>query len=375
MKTVLIMGFRKQIAQALSKRSIPFHIWSDKPIKSETAALSVLVKPFPQTKEELLSEVDPNSLITHIIAGTEGAVLPASLSRAWMDIERNSKSVIERCSDKLKMKNYLSAFDVPMTSFLSAQTSLASEEIFAFLGSPFLAKERRNSGGKGISLVHKPDDLAYFKKTDHLYEKLVKGSEGSVETFIFNREIIFSNITQYEKIKECNLIPANYDEETIRSISALNQKVVKSMNIKWGMSHMEFYITKEGILFGEIALRPPGGYIMNGIKEAYDFNPWEAFVDVETGVAPRVNQDPERFAATYVLHPGAGKVTTIEGVEECKALDSLKKLKIKVEPGEDLQKRIGAGDDKGYGIFSNANQDRLLKDLQKFRQTLVFRME
>lgn len=375
MKTVLIMGFRKQIAQALSQRSIPFHIWNDKPLKSKTGALSVLVKPFPQKKEELLSEIRQGDPITHIIAGTEGAVLPASLSRAWMDIERNSKSVLERCSDKLKMKSYLSNFNVPMTPFLSAQTSLSPEEIFNFLGNPFLAKERRNSGGKGINLVNKTEDLANFKNSDHLYEKLVKGTEGSVESFIFNREIVFSNITRYEKIKECNLIPANYDEETCRSVSILNQKVIKSMNIKWGMSHLEFYITTEGILFGEIALRPPGGYIMNGIKEAYGFDPWEAFVDTETGVKPEINREPERFAATYVLHPGAGKVTAIEGAEECKDLGSLKKLKLKVEPGEDLQRRAGAGDDKGYAIFSNPNQDKLLKDLQKFRQTLVFRLE
>ena len=33
-----------------------------------------------------------------------------------------------------------------------------------------------------------------------------------------------------------------------------------------------------GLLFGEIALRPPGGYIMNAMHHAYGFDPWAAFV-------------------------------------------------------------------------------------------------
>lgn len=53
----------------------------------------------------------------------------------------------------------------------------------------------------------------------------------------------------------------------------MNHQVIKALNIKWGLTHLEYYGDRNGELFGEIALRPTGGYIMELIKCAYDFDP------------------------------------------------------------------------------------------------------
>lgn len=375
MKKVLIMGSRKQIVEILTKRSIPFSIWNNKTIKYTGSALETIIADFPKNKEELFSRAGSDAGYTHVIAGTEAAVLPASNSRVWLGARSNPKNVIERCSDKLKMKGHLSQFEIPMTSFLSAQTKLPSNEVFEQLGTPFLVKERKNSGGKGIRSAESDQDLQGVKKSEHLYEKIIQGSEGSVESFIYNKEVIFENITEYEKIKQCNIIPASFSEEIKRVISKLNREVIKALNIKWGLSHMEYYLTEEGILFGEIALRPPGGYIMNGIKLAYDFDPWEAFVDIELDERPKTKFPASCFAASYVIHPGAGKLVEVKGREECLGLPSLKKLKLKAKTGDELTTRVGTGDDMGYALFTNKDQTELLRDVLKFRETLRFSMQ
>ena len=38
---------------------------------------------------------------------------------------------------------------------------------------------------------------------------------------------------------------------------------------------MEVFLGEEGPVFGEIAARPPGGYLMDLIPRAYGFDPWE----------------------------------------------------------------------------------------------------
>ena len=96
-----------------------------------------------------------------------------------------------------------------------------------------------------------------------------------------NKQEAEINVTEYHRIGHCNLVPAHYSEKELELIHELNRRVIKALKIKWGMTHLEYYLTDEGILFGEVALRPPGGHIMDCMSIAYDVNIWDHFIDVE----------------------------------------------------------------------------------------------
>jgi len=117
-------------------------------------------------------------------------------------------------------------------------------------------------------------------------EKWIKGKEFSVESFIRNGKIIFRNITEYYELYHLNIVPASLDRGTSKRIYKLNDEVIKKFGINQGMTHFECYLTKDGLIFGEIALRPPGGYLMDLIQTAYGFDPWIELLNIESGKKP-----------------------------------------------------------------------------------------
>ena len=200
-----------------------------------------------------------------------------------------------------------------------------------------------------------------------LLEQEIRGTEGSVESFVFDGEIIFENFTEYLLIGGCNLVPGHLKPEVKAEARALNRAVIKALQIKWGLTHLEFYETPKGILFGEVALRPPGGYLMEAIKLAYGFNPWRALVNVELGKVPELppeNSRP-RYAASVIFHPGAGRVKRIEGMDIIQNLPSTKKFRIKVKEGSIIPQREGVGQDIGYLLACTDDAAQLRADLEK----------
>lgn len=362
---VLIMGHRRGISKVLENLGISYVVWNDKAVLGKLSTKKIIIKPYPETRDRLLLEVSQE--VTHVIAGTESAVIPASKARIWLDARRNPHSLILRCTDKFLMKEYLSKKDIPMTPFARAKSGARPEAFFDKLGKPLIVKPRKSSGSRGVAVVSDPKEFSKYVTQKMILEKKVEGREGSVESIIQNGEIHFTNITGYKTIGHCNLVPGHYGEDLKKEILELNQKVIKALKISWGLTHMEFYETSSGILFGEVALRPPGGYIMECIGEAYNHDFWEFFVKVELGIEIEKPLKQKMFTAAIVMHPSQGVVAEIAGLEFVKSLQSIKKIKVKVKIGDEVSKRAGLGEDVGHAILSNSSREKLLDDLDAYK--------
>ncbi len=296
---------------------------------------------------------------------TESAVVPASLIRHELKLFRNSKSVINRCTDKLKMKEYLFEKNIPMTNFLSSRNK-SVDQIMSQLGLPLVCKVKHSSGGRGVTFINSREELERNLSKDVYFESVVNGKEGSIESFIQNREIIFTNITEYYKNGECNLVPCTYSDELKSKLLELNEKVINALNIKWGMTHLEFYITEDKILFGEVALRPPGGYIMDSLDLSYSQKFWDIFIDIELHQNVEINNINQNFSCSIIIHPGKGIVKTISGEDAINKLESLVNFKLKVNEGDKILNREGVGQECGHLILSSKIKENLLDDLSKF---------
>ncbi|WP_372653162.1 acetyl-CoA carboxylase biotin carboxylase subunit family protein [Halobacteriovorax sp.] len=368
--SVLLMGFRSGAARNLEEMNIDYIIWSEKELINPRRSQKVIISRFPEKIEDLNGYLEEFSSITHVIASTESAVIPASKIRRWLDLYRNKDSVISRCTDKLEMKKYLSKKNIPMTKFLPSR-GMKSEQIVEKLGLPVVSKIRLSSGGRGVRFLTTEEEVKTSMNSDSYFEKALKGTEGSIESFIKDGEIFFSNITQYYKNGECNILPGQYEKKIKERINSLNFEVIKALNIKWGMTHLEYYILEGGeIVFGEVALRPPGGYIMDALDLAYGQNFWKLFLQVEMNIEDLKLEVKENNSCSIIIHPGEGVVSSILGVENIKNLKSLKKFKLKIKVGDQVQSREGVGEDYGHALLSNTNSRELLDDINKFYKLL-----
>jgi hypothetical protein len=367
---VLVFGHRLGIARSLEKKGIAYILWTASEVKNKLKALEIIVEPFPESPEILSDKIKNIQEVTHIIAGVESSVIVASQTRAWLDLKRNPHNVILKCTDKLRMKRFLVNKGIPTTSFLKA-VGLEAKEVIAKLGLPLVAKERLSSGGRGVEFLQTEAQVGNCIGNIELYfEKAITGTEGSIESFISESNILFTSTTEYYKNGLCNKVPSRYSKDIKDKILELNQQVITAMNIKWGMTHLEYYITEDKILFGEIALRPPGGYLMDTLSYCYDDNFWDKFVEVETGEVHVSFKSFKNFSSSIIIYPSEGKIISIEGIEKVKSLPSFKHLKLNLEVGQLILKREGVGQDFGHAFLSNSDSKQLDHDIDMFYDSL-----
>lgn len=365
----MIIGYRLQVAKVLEKLQIPFAIWSEKPLKNKMKKASfVFISPIPKTASTVRSQLLSLRLKnqpSHIIAGTENGVMAAHWAREYFGLSNQAKEeLFLRCTDKIEMKNFLSKAGVAMTDFLPGDAPYSNNQVCAKLDLPVVVKDRVGSGGRNLCLANSPEELQKYRHPSRILEKFIDAKEGSVESFIQNDKIIFANLTQYFEKKIANIVPGSFSVQQKSEILRLNQQVISALGISSGMTHLEFYMTHKGPVFGEIAIRPPGGYLMDLIELSYGFNPWEIFTRLELfGATSEFPIKAAKYSAAYIIHPGEGMVERI--VKPKKAdFASLKKISLRVKSGGSIAKRQSVGEECGHCLFATKSKKDLLADLR-----------
>lgn len=348
---VLVMGLRQGLCRALERRKIPYILWNHKEVSSKLRAEKIVVGPYMDSEADFFAFFDLCKInhdeFSHVIAGSEAPVIYASLARKWLKVERNPHTLILKCTDKLTMKKFLHEKGIPMTQFADIKKYENREELVEKLGLPLVVKGRNSSGGRDVKFHQSLSDSEFeilkknARKLDLYGEAAVKGSEGSIESFVQDHNVIFTNITQYYVLGHCNIIPGLYSQELNSKIRDLNEQVIRALKIKWGMTHLEYYITDEGPLFGEIAIRPPGGHIMDCLELSYGENFWEHFLDVELHQKDLIFSKCQAYSAAYIFHPGKGKVMAIEGTRDLARLANIEKWRFKLNVGDEVETRVG----------------------------------
>ena len=259
---VLVIGPRRGLVDVLRARQIRFSVWQEKPSSGWKDADQRVTAPFWKSPERIRQTVRKEfaaTPCTHIIAGTESATYPAAIARRQLGARCSETTTALRCRDKLAMKEYLSDFGIPMTKFLAESSATDAARVFESLGHPVVRKNRKSSGGKTLQIIERETDLVLQQGNRNILEKFVAAPEASIESFINNGNIEFTNITAYHEKGFTNFVPAAFDTTLTNAIQDLNRLVIEALKIRWGMTHLEVYLTQKGLLFGEIAVRPPGG--------------------------------------------------------------------------------------------------------------------
>ena len=134
--------------------------------------------------------------------------------------------------------------------------------------------------------------------------------------------------------------------------------------------HVEFFVSNTQLTLGEFAIRPPGGYLMNLIKLSYNFSPWEVYFKLFIDDNISIPQKAKTYSCAIILHPGAGQVDNIQGVDYAKKLSSFHSMKLKKSSGDKVSYREGSGQDIGHVILTNKNKEALISDIKSLEENL-----
>jgi uncharacterized protein YeaC (DUF1315 family) len=357
-KHVLVLGQRKGLTKALEELAIPHTIWRH----LDEASL-----------EENLKEKENLAHISHVLASGEGSVVLSNRVRKDLGLTQIDPLVVELCSDKLSMKEKAQREGIKVTPFLPGGTDLSSQEVYDCLGEKLVVKDRNNSGGKGQRVYASPEVIA--SSDDQLIEAFIAGHEMSVESFIQDGEIKFVSTTKYEELGVINIVPSCLESSLLEEVLKVNQKVIEAFEIKNGLTHLEVYLTEEGVLFGEVALRPPGGHIMTLLGEAHGLKAWELYIKIHLGEALPPLSSKGSHAGVIVYHPGKGKIEAILGEDQLAKLKTLKQYKIRAKVGDLVGERDGVGKERAHFIFSSDDRQKLEREISDFRSHFSMALE
>ena len=309
-----------------------------------------------------------------VTAVATGSVMAAAAIREQFSLPGLSLETARRCHDKLVMKKAITAAGIPCAPWIETNETSTPEQLIAQLGLPLVLKMPISSGGRGVWVCSTEAEVREHLRAGWLAEGFVRGTEMSVETFRSKGATVFRNHTRYLKLCWANVVPAGLSDELAALVDSLAEKVHEVLGIHTGISHMEVFLSESGPIFGEIAARPPGGYLMELIARAYDFDPWEALLRLSAGENFVFPNKAKRFAGVWILHPGEGCVSEVDGVEETRGLPGVVDVSCTLQIGDKVSHRIGSGQSKGRIIVECPTADSCASDLTKAAETIRITM-
>lgn len=374
---ILVVGPRRGLIRALDEFEFPYVVWTDRNAAYSGAqyvhrAHVAVGDKLARREAEALREHGP---FTHVIAGGEYSVVSASAARRVLGARQSSHSTVIRCRDKLKMKTHLESHGIPMTSFLPGSTALDRTGVVQRLGLPVVAKLRSQSGGRGIEIIRGTEALPRVMRRRFILERFVDAREMSVESFVNRGRILFESTTEYTRKAHVNVVPAVLEPSTREAVLDINRRVIRALDVTWGMTHAEFYLTPRGVLFGEIALRPPGGYIMDLLRLAWGFDSWRAFVSVEIDRPFDFPVEQAAHSSAMIFHPGAGTVKTVHGLNDVCGHEATIRASMRVVAGDRIDGRAGVGNDVGHVLLRAASRAKLFEALEFVDKHLQIELE
>jgi biotin carboxylase len=316
-----------------------------------------------------------------VLAAGERGVFAAAALRDAHGLRGVSSETATLARDKARMKEVARAGGVPCADWRIVDGEATAEGLVDRLGLPLVLKHRTGSGSRELvvarTLEEASEGLAHYQAhapEDCMAEAFVEGVEMSVESFLHDGEILLANPTEYLVPAFANVAPARLGDAEREDILALNAVALGALGLRHGMTHLELFRTQAGPVFGEVAVRAPGGRIMRLLRRAYDFDPWDAVVQLECGERPNLPAAARRSAGVWMLHPGAGTVQSVRGLAAARRVKGVRKLVCRVRKGSRVAARETTGSDVGWIEVGAPSSDIAAKRLRQAHDLVTIEM-
>ena len=357
MRPVVSVGLRPGALDAAERLGRPVIAVVDTPPgPTAVARLAAVVEaPF----EEVLDHVDAIAALdpAAVVGLAERAVVPAAHLREALGHPGCALDTAVRCSDKRAMKRAVRAAGLRCADVVEAEEGLAGADLVDRLGLPMVLKAAVGSGGRGTRVVRDAADVPDRLPGGWMAESFVEGVEMSVETLVVDGRTVFVNPTAYLEPAWASLAPAPLSAADLDAVRVHAEAARVALGVTTGMTHLELFLTPDGPVFGELAIRPPGGHLMRLIEQAYAFDPWEVVLRVALGEPVDVPTQAGRVAAVQILHPGEGTVLAADGLEEARSLPGVEAVSLRVRPGDAVGPRVGTGQEIGHVLVTGATAE------------------
>jgi len=243
---------------------------------------------------------------------------------------------------------------------------------------PFVIKPVDGRGSLGVEKVEKEDELKpkFFESIKHslsrqvILEQFIEGQVVSIEGLYSDK---FYNLSYSTKTMHPDYpfnamelqFPGNLEKKIVDKLYTLNEQIISAMGVKFGLTHTEFIIKKNGeIYFLEFTNRGGGVGISNVIL------PYITGVDIcrfliTTAFGRKYGIDIKKrgYGILHFFDFGKGMLRDIKNLKNCQTIKGVLDLRITLSRGRHIPEAKTALNRHGFVIVGG-------KTLNDCRETI-----
>jgi len=290
-----------------------------------------------------------------VLPGLEYSVRAAFRFAAKIGKVMPGEDAVTAFTNKYDLRMKCRQIGVPQPRFSLVETQRDIESFFC--GAPIVLKPTNRRASVGVVRIDRAEDIpgAWQESREanegkkvvsraltwqYMVEDYMGGYEVSLESFVAEGKPCFHNVTFKETIggryfaEVGHTVPAFISEKDRSALIEAKETMLRGLSVRAGLFHSEWKMSEDGPKLIECAARAPGDLIMDLIQAAYEFNPYEIFVQILRGQVPKVPQTNSKVAAVRYFKPTPGKFIGVKGPKLLETLPQIIKYSIPLQQGQ-----------------------------------------
>jgi S-sulfo-L-cysteine synthase (3-phospho-L-serine-dependent) len=304
----------------------------------------------------------------------------------------------QTCRHKPTTRSTLRAAGLLTPEFQLLTSNPEAREFANTVSYPCVVKPPSDSSSRGVRLVrNRAEFLEHFHvlrgwkenvrgqllNGDVLVESLLEGPEYSVETITLPRGATYvigvtdKHLSQPPHFVEMGHdFPSRASDRVKQSLAHTALRALEAVKFNFGPAHTEIRWTVRGPVVVEINPRLAGGMIPELISYATGIDLLQVWLDLLLGRSVDLAPKYQRVASIrFLTAQEAGQIRKIGGVQEAKAVSSVREISISRQVGAAVRPAEDAYDRFGFVIGSGGDAAVVTRDLDNALKTLRVEIE
>lgn len=309
--------------------------------------------------------------ISGIICDTTDVGVPtAAYVAEHMGLPGMSYEVALNFTNKARMRELARQHGISVPNYFIVHDTQACKKFINRINSPVIVKPVDSQSGKGITLVGQGSELPQAvqyaldnsKTRTAIIESVVSGQEFIVDSFMLDGHAVILGIA--EKIphrlqltvsERITYRPLDEYRDALPRIQQVNQIMLQSMGLRWGIAHAEYIFDGDVIIPIDIAARGGGCMIYTHVLPYISqVNVNQEMIKLAIGREPVVNPGMPMAANIEFFHIREGTIEAWLGIEDALRTKGLLGIHFNIKPGVSVPAIRNKDHRAGY-ILTGAN--------------------
>lgn len=319
--------------------------------------------------------------IDAVMTFREMCVESAAIIAGELALPGNDPAVTRTIRNKDLCRTTLSTagFDQPAVALVNGIRE-AEDFLAVTAPGPWVVKPRSGMGSVGVSLVREPNELARAIDTlssepPFLLETFVVGDEFSAEGVMIGQEPIVLGLTAKKKdagfVESGHRMPAVLSEQVAAAARRDVARALKAVGVTHGIFHVEFWVTPDGIVLGEVHARDGGDFIHLMLEKTRPgLQLYGALFDDLLGERPRALPEQTMAAGVEFVMLPPGRLRSIQGWSDALADEAIVAADLAVGAGRLIGPVLSSADRHGVVVVVGDTSDDVDSALRRVRAAI-----